>query len=253
VSTADTWNPDQYERFERERSQPFWDLLALVEPVEGGCVVDLGCGTGALTAELHRHVGAATTVGLDTSSSMLERAPVGAGDGLTFALGDIRSFDGAYDVVFSNAALQWVDDHPPLFARLAGALRPGGQLAVQMPANHDHPSHVIAAEVAEELGGVGRRFPVLAPETYAALLFDLGLVERHVRMQVYGHELASTGDVVEWVKGTLLTDYRRQFDDERYATFEDEYRRRLLGVLGERRPYLFAFKRILLHARRARP
>jgi trans-aconitate 2-methyltransferase len=248
---ADTWEPDQYERFERERAQPFWDLLALVEAVPGGRAVDLGCGTGALTAELHRRVGASSTVGVDSSAAMLDRAP--EVDGLRFELGDIRTFDGAYDLVFSNAALQWVDDHPPLFARLAGALRPGGQLAVQMPANHDHPSHVIAAELAEELGGVGRRFPVLAPEVYAGLLFELGLVDRHVRLQVYGHELANTAEVVEWVKGTLLTDYRRQFDDGRYAEFEDEYRRRLLTALGDRRPYLFAFKRILLYGRRARP
>jgi trans-aconitate 2-methyltransferase len=253
-AVSDTWDPGQYERFERERSQPFYDLLALVEPVPGGRVVDLGCGTGQLTAELHRHTGAATTLGIDSSAAMLDRTTVvvESAIGPTFELGDITSFDAVdeYDVVFANASLQWVDDHPALLGRLVRALRSGGQIAVQVPANHDTASHVVAADLAEEMGVVGRRFPVLAPEIYAELLFDLGMVDRHVRLQVYGHELAGPEEVVEWVKGTLLTDYRRKLGDRRYDEFEAEYRRRLLPLLGDRRPYLFAFKRILFHARR---
>jgi trans-aconitate 2-methyltransferase len=70
----DAWNPQQYERFKDERSQPFYDLLALVQPAAGGCAVDLGCGTGELTAVLHRHVQARETVGIDHSANMLEKS-----------------------------------------------------------------------------------------------------------------------------------------------------------------------------------
>src|SRR4051794_32552538 len=212
----DTWNPAQYEQFERERSAPFFDLLDLVEPCPGGRVVDLGCGTGELTRALHERTGASTTLGIDSSRAMLERSTPHAGAGLTFELGDIAEWAAAerFDVVFTNAALHWVDDHPGLFTRLSSALAPGGQLAVQVPANHDHPSHLVAERVAmeepfhEALYGYVRRTPVLAPERYAELLHALGYAPQHVRLQVYLHVLPEPEAVVDWVKGTLLTDYR---------------------------------------------
>src|SRR5215216_1457409 len=170
MGRVDTWSPGQYQRFAAERAAPFHDLLALVRPVPGGRVVDLGCGSGELTAQLHRQVGAAETLGLDSSPAMLEGAAGVAGDGLRFAEGDIGEFrEGGWDVVFSNAALHWLPDHAVLFGRLAGLLHPGGQLAVQMPANHDHPSHVVAAEVAGDepfrtaLDGYRRVSPVQPP------------------------------------------------------------------------------------------
>lgn len=250
----DTWSPDQYLRFADERRRPFDDLLALVEPVAGGRAVDLGCGTGELTAELHRHVGAASTVGVDSSPAMLERAATHAGGGLTFALGDLAAWTGgtAADVVFANASLQWVPDHPALLAALTHHVAPGGQLAFQVPANHDHPAHTVAAELGTELGlgAVGPAASVLPPETYAELLHDLGYVEHHVRLQVYGFELPTSADVVEWTKGTLLTGYRARLDPPAYAAFEAEYRARLVARLGDRRPYFYAFKRILAWARR---
>jgi trans-aconitate 2-methyltransferase len=104
-SGATQWDPDQYERFKAERTRPFWDLLALVQPVPGGRVVDLGCGTGELTKELHRVLEASETVGVDNSSAMLERANAFAGEGVRFEQGDIATWEPTpYDVVFSNAA-----------------------------------------------------------------------------------------------------------------------------------------------------
>src|SRR4051794_25528961 len=172
---TDTWDPGQYEQFERERSAPFFDLLDLVEPCPGGRVVDLGCGTGALTRALHERTGARSTVGIDSSRQMLERSAEHAGGGLTFELGDIAEWTPRepVDLIFSNAALHWVDEHDALLKRLTSALAPGGQLAVQVPANHDQPSHLVAEQVAgeepfrEALGGHLRRSPVLAPERYA--------------------------------------------------------------------------------------
>ena len=139
---TEVWNPDQYERFRRERQQPFFDLLALVRPVSSPRVIDLGCGTGELTSELHRRLGARETIGVDSSAAMLERAAAHAGDGLRFERGDIAEFVAAdgFAVIFSNAALHWLPDHQALIGRLTRALRPGGQLAVQVPANHDHAS-----------------------------------------------------------------------------------------------------------------
>lgn len=254
----DTWNPAQYERFAAERRQPFDDLLALIEPTPNPRVVDLGCGTGELTAHLHATLGARETLGLERSSSMLERSAGHTRPGLRFAQADIAEFAprGEWDVVFSNAALHWLPDHPALFQRLYDALAPGGQLAVQVPDNFDHPSHVIAGEVAAEepfAAALREPFPraaVLRPEAYAELLFDLGFARQIVRLQVYGHALGSRDEVVEWVRGSLLTSYQSALPPELFAQFLERYRARLLPVLRDTRPFFYPFKRILLWARR---
>ncbi len=251
------WNPDQYERFRDERSQPFFDLLELVTPIPGGRAIDLGCGTGALTRVLHERTGAAETLGIDSSPAMLERAAEFAGGGLTFALADIGTFTSVrpFDLVFSNAALQWLPDHPGLLRRLVRLVAPGGQLAFQVPANADHPSHLLAHAVAREepfataLGGYVREWPVLAPEVYAAELDALGFDRVRVRLEVYLHRLASSEEVVEWVRGTLLTDYERRLTKELWSAYLQRYRERLLAIIGAEAPYLYTFKRILVAAR----
>jgi trans-aconitate 2-methyltransferase len=219
--------------------------------------VDLGCGTGALTRVLHERTGARSTVGLDSSPAMLERSREHAGGGLAFELGDIGAWapDSPVDVIFSNAALHWVDDHDELFARLTRALAPGGQLAVQLPANHDHASHRVAERVAAEepfrsaLGGYVRHTPVLAPERYAQLLHRLGFGSQHVRLQVYLHVLPEPAAVFEWVKGTLLTDYQRRLPEGVWDDFTARYRELLAAELPDQRPFPFSFKRILLRGR----
>jgi trans-aconitate 2-methyltransferase len=253
MAATDSWDPTQYRRFEAERDQPFHDLLALVDAVPGGAVVDLGCGDGRLTALAHRSLGAASTLGVDSSPAMLAAAP--PGDGLSFELGDIGTWaaPAAYDVVLSNAALHWVSDHRAVLGRWRAALRPGGQLAVQVPANFDHPSHALVGEVAESLGLTIEPDPVainvLRPEEYAVVLDHLGAVEQHVRLQVFVHHLPSSGDVVEWVKGTTLTRVKRATDAEGYERFLSAYRARLLEVIGDRAPYTYPFKRILFRGR----
>ncbi len=255
----DSWNPDQYEKFAAERSRPFFDLLELVQPVPGGQVIDLGCGTGELTARLHAHTRAGATLGIDSSEAMLAKARTLAGDGLRFDLRDIGRFEAQadFDVIFSNAALHWVPDHPRLLRRMAAGLRPGGQLAVQVPANHDHPSHVLAAELALESPFVEyvRETPeasaqsVRAPERYAELLDEIGFLDQHVRLQVYGHRLASTSAVAEWTKGTTLLRYQPALPPDLYDSFVERYRTKLIETLGDHAPYFYTFKRILFWAR----
>jgi trans-aconitate 2-methyltransferase len=261
VTPIDGWNPDQYERFRSERQQPFDDLLALCHPVPGGQAVDLGCGTGDLTTILHRELEPARTTGVDSSEAMLARATSAhkSVEGLSFVQGDITTWLGeGLDLVFANASLQWVDDHLNLLARMRTALGEGGQLAFQVPANYRHPSHLIAHQVANEAPFIDEldgdvpedrgRF-VLSPELYADLLYELGAKDQIVRMEVYGHELDSTDEVVEWVMGTLLTPYRTRLSPDMFEAFVDRYRERLLEELGEREPYFYGFRRILCWAR----
>ena len=244
------WSPEQYARFAAERKQPFFDLVSLVERRPRMRIVDLGCGTGELTRELHETFTAEETVGIDNSETMLLKSGSFEGEMLRFEKGNIEAFvtDRPYDLVFSNAALHWVPDHEQLLVRLTNFLSINGQIAVQMPANDSHPSHRVAAEVARELGVEERPDHVFPVERYAELLYRLGYERQHVRLQVYGHRLPGTDDVVEWVRGALLTHYESLLPEDRYAEFLSEYRERLHAELGDERPYFYTYKRVLMWA-----
>src|SRR5213593_4507156 len=113
----DPWSPDQYAKFLSEREQPFIDLVALIHPATQMRVVDLGCGTGRLTRRLHTHLQAAQTLGLDRSARMLAAAEEATADGLRFQKRDIAAFPDTgeqFDLIVSNAALHWIDDHDRL-------------------------------------------------------------------------------------------------------------------------------------------
>ena len=249
---ADSWSPNVYERFAAEREQPFWDLLALVEPTGGGAVIDLGCGSGELTRSLHERSGATKTVGVDSSARMLESAA--PGDGVDYVHADIREYEPAepLDVVFSNAALQWLPGHRELFARIRSWLAPGGQLAVQMPDNMDAITHRTAAEVGRDprfapyLEGEDRRGAILGGEEYAVLLHELGFARQVVLRRIYAHLLPGCDDVVEWFRGSLLTEYERLLPAEVFDEFLAAYRATLLPRLDDRRPYLLPFPRLLI-------
>lgn len=250
------WDPTQYNRFKDQRSQPFFDLLGLVQSREQESVIDLGCGTGELTRRLADSLGARAVLGIDSAPSMLAQASAFARPGLEFRCGAIEDFvpDRPPSLVFSNAALQWVNSHERLLPRILGWVAPGGEIAIQMPFNYDHPSHRLAQETAHAL--FPAKFsshpdrPVLGLERYAELLFAAGFRQQQARIQVYGHSMNSGQDVVEWTKGTLLTAYQSQLSAEEFAQFLGEYRACLLAVIGEG-PYFYAFKRMLLWGRRA--
>lgn len=260
----DGWQPDQYAKFEAERAKPFYDLLAGVAALPTGArVVDLGCGTGDLTAVLHRKLGPAETLGVELSAAMLAKTASLVSDpanrGLRFVSGDLATFtdSAGFDLVFANAAIQWAGDHPRLLARFRDLLRPRGQLAIQVPANQDYPTHVLADRMLAEpkwktkMPGAGDTPPsVLKPEAYASTLFRLGYRNPRVRLEVYAHVLESREAVVEWVKGTLLTFVKSRLSDADYSEFLDEFRTRLFRELPDERPFLYPFKRILFWADR---
>jgi len=191
---------------------------------------------------------------------MLEKAAAVAIPGLTFAHGNMDHWaaQNEFDIVFSNAALQWSEiDHKVLFQRLRRALKDKGQLAVQMPFNHDYATHKIAHEMSVEdswrrlLKGdiYDKAKTMLTVEEYATLLFKLGFRQQKVVLRLYGHILDRRDDLVEWVKGTLLTHFKRHLTTAEYSMFLEEYQSRLFAALPDERPFFYPFKRILLWAR----
>lgn len=262
MAATDSWDPSQYERFQAERARPFWDLVELVHRGAIERAVDLGCGPGTMTVAVAERLGIGHMTGIDNSPAMLERAAQHGRVEVEFCYGDIARWTSVadHDLVLANAALHWVADHAAVLERWVAALAPEGQLAIQVPANVDHPSHLAGSFVATQepfassFDGEPPPDPVaanvLAPEQYAALLHGLGLVEPHVRLQVYPHMLTSSAEVVEWTRGSSLTRFFRRLPEHLHEPFVDAYREELLGRIGRHEPYLYTFKRILMWGRR---
>lgn len=255
------WNPDRYLSFREQRFLPFDDLIAGIRPDSIKHIADLGCGTGDLTVRLAERFPGSRVLGIDKAASMLERAQTHSP--VTFVLGSIEEFaagahpalgdHAGWDLVFSHAALHWVEDHPALFGALWERLRPGGQLAVQMPANHDHPAQRAVAELAQEepyrsaLEGFVRRSPVLPARDYASLLFELGAQHIGAYEKIYPHVLDDAAAVVEWTRGTFLLPYLTRLDESLGERFLGDYAARVKTLMPGA-PVFYGFKRVLLHA-----
>lgn len=245
------WNPSQYNRFQNQRSKPFWDLCKLVDFSYVYRMLDVGCGTGELTAAVREQEQVLFAMGIDTSEKMLAAARAYASEKMVFEKHAVETFQPKqlFDAVISNAALQWVPGHRELFPRMLDWLNPNGQLAVQMPCNFDHPSHLLAENLAKEFGLNVRKHPVFPIEEYAKIMDSAGAKDVRVFMNVYLHPMESGADVVEWTKGTLLTHYQKQLSSEKYAEFLGRYTTDLVNLLGAG-PYLYTFKRMFIFARK---
>ncbi|HEX8774950.1 MAG TPA: methyltransferase domain-containing protein [Pyrinomonadaceae bacterium] len=252
------WNPDRYQQFRTERFQPFDDLIRLVKRRDRMRVIDLGCGTGELTSRLADELPASHVTGIDSSQEMLARAVVYERAGLSFEPGTIESVKGEWDLVFSHAAIHWVEDHAALVPRLFGLVRAGGQLAVQIPSNHGHATHTLISEIAGEepfrhaLDGWARHSPVLPIEAYAELLYAEGAEEIFVFEKVYPHVLESADALADWTSGTALVPYFDRLPQALHEPFMLRYRERL-RALWPNRPVFYGFKRTLFAATRPGP
>jgi trans-aconitate 2-methyltransferase len=178
-----------------------------------------------------------------------------------FEAGDIATWhpDAPPDLIYANAALQWVGDHARLIPRLFAALAPGGVLAIQMPDNRDEPTHRLMREVAEEapwaahIGPVAAlRTAVLRPDAYYDLLAPTAAAVDLWRT-AYQHPMASAEAIVEWVRGTGLRPFVDPLPAPERASFLAAYTRRIDAAYpphadGRR---LLAFPRLFVVARRA--
>lgn len=248
-----SWNPEQYHKFKSERLAPFNDLLHLIKVRSGLSVLDLGCGTGELALALAEQLPDSLVTGVDSSPQMLEKAKERACDRVNFRIGNVESLTGEWDLLFSHAVLHWVDNHERLIPMLWQRIRPGGQLAVQIPSNHRHPSHTCIMTAAQEepfrsaLGGWVRHSPVLEIDQYAQLLHGCGSADFTVMEKVYPTYLPDAAAIAEWTKGTTLVPYFERLPLELHEPFLARYRELLRESLPAG-PILFTFRRILFAA-----
>jgi trans-aconitate 2-methyltransferase len=246
------WNPEAYERYRGFRLRPALDLLAQVPALPPGAVVDLGCGTGAVGPALRQRFPDRALVGVDSSSSMLEQA-AGTGCYDTLLPADIADWSPAVPpaLIFSNAALQWLDDHDALFPRLAAGLAAGGVLAVQMPHQSAAPSHGLLHQLAARLWP-GRfppepRRPVAEPTAYWRLLSPFGRVEIWQTEYLQGLPPASVGHPVRhFTESTAMRPYLQPLAKDEADAFTAAYDRALSAAypLLPDGGVLFPFRRL---------
>lgn len=255
------WDPEQYLAYDDLRLRPGLDLLARVPVRDPARVVDLGCGPGNLTMALADRWPSAEIAGIDSSEEMLARADTEDPDRrVSWMLGDLTTWTAAHrvDVVFSNAALHWADDHPRVLHHWLAQLSPGGVLAVQMPDNFDEPSHTSVAEVVDSGSWAARLrpklldHPVLPAHRYHRLLRPVTATV-DVWETTYWQALTGQDPVLEWVRGALLAPLLAELMEGERAEFLTQVGARLRAAYpaDESGITLLPFRRLFIVAQRA--
>ncbi|WP_254510869.1 trans-aconitate 2-methyltransferase [Anatilimnocola floriformis] len=232
-----TWSPTQYGKFEAERNRPIRDLLAQLPVANVARIADLGCGPGNSTELLIEQFPNATVIGMDNSSDMLtaarQRLP-----GIRFEASDIAAWQdaGPFDLLFANAALQWVPSHETLLPFLFQKLATAGTLAVQIPDNLDEPAHRLMREVAAAgpwaekwRAATQDREARHSAEWYYQMLSGLG-ARVDVWRTIYHHPLpGGVAAIAEWFKGSGLRPFLQPLDETEKAEFLTRY----IAALGQ--------------------
>ena len=256
MTRKDIWDAQTYLQFEDERLRPALDLIARIPHAAPKLVVDLGCGAGNALPVLAARFPGARVMGVDGSAAMLAKA--GAA-GFATEQADISTWapEAPAAVIFSNAALQWLDGHETLFPRLLECLAPGGVLAVQMPSMHAAPLRAEQDRIAREgpwakvLARVKSAPAILTPDDYYALLAPR-VAALELWVTEYIHVLRGEDPVVRWAMGTSLRPFLDALGTEGSKGFLEAYAEAMRAAYppGPDGAVLLPFRRLFLLARR---
>ena len=252
------WDTALYLKFEAERTLPARDLLARI-PGSPRRIVDLGCGPGTSTRLLSERFPDADILALDNSEPMLAEARRRLPH-IRFEHADIMNWRPAEppDLIFANAALQWLPDHEALFPRLMTQLADNGSLAVQMPDNRQEPSHALMRLIAADGPWADRLVPIAKTRAVIATHLDYYSwlkplsATLDIWQTTYVHPMASVGAVVDWFRGSALRPFLNPLDICERETFIDIYMRELAAAyhVEDGGGLLFLYPRLFIHARK---
>lgn len=252
------WDPKVYLQFKEIRFKPFFDLMHLVAAKDLQNSIDIGCGTGEQTAMLSKTFETATFLGIDSSAEMLAESKQFESERLSFKLNTIEEFsesESNWDLIFSNAALQWSDNHSDLFPRLISKLNTGGQLAVQMPFQKENILNQLLFEMVSEepfvdlLDGFHRNSPLLKIDEYAKIMFDNGLKDLNIFLKVYPIIATSETNLYDFIAGSSLIPYMERLDTSEQGLFKRKFTERIKKHFVTF-PAIYPFKRIVMHGRK---
>ncbi len=246
------WDPGTYLSFEAERTRPAVELLARVPNASPAHVADLGCGPGNSTALLAERWPNAYVEGIDSSPDMLAEAAKSAVRA-QWVKANIAAWTPKddTDVIFANAAFQWLPDHDRLLPRLMSFIGKGGTLAFQVPRNFDDPCHTFIHSVAQEgpwaakLRHVRDWWNVFAPEDYFAIL-EPHAAHIDIWETRYVQVLEGDDAVYRWMSGTGLRPFAAALEGAEREAFLAEYKSRV-GQAYPRRASgktLYPFRRL---------
>lgn len=226
---ADSWDSSLYD----DRHSFVWragaSLVDMLRPEPGERILDLGCGTGHLTAKIAES--GATVIGLDSSISMIAQARQNF-PALKFVLSDARSFQfpGPFDAVFSNSALHWIHDAEAVLRSVAAALRPGGRLVLEMGAKGNIATIRRATEDVLREAGRTPRSPWFFPSAgeYATLLekcgFEVQMVQTFERWPRLEHPERGLREWLEMFAGAYFEGVTAAERESLERTIEDRLR-----------------------------
>ncbi|MDQ0595184.1 trans-aconitate 2-methyltransferase [Chryseobacterium ginsenosidimutans] len=252
------WNPEIYNQFKNIRFKPFFDLSDLISDAKEMKAIDLGCGTGEQTAILAEKFSEATFIGIDSSAEMLEKSKTLENERLNFRQAtteEILENDEKWDLIFSNAALQWSDNHQYLFPKLISKLKSNGQLAVQMPYQPGNILNQILFSLATEepfktqLNSWNRPSAVLTIDEYAQILFENNIEDLNLSQKVYPIIAEDHETLFNFISGSALIPYLERLDKEQQNIFTKEFKHRIAKNFPKL-PAIYSFKRILMYGRK---
>ena len=251
------WDSRQYLKFEKERTQPAIDLASRVAVQDPKKIVDIGCGPGNSTQVLAQKYPNARIIGADNSQDMIEAARK-EHPGMEFVLcdagRDLSALGGGFDIVFSNACIQWVPDHETLIPGMMALLKKGGVLAVQILQNFQEPIHLIVNKTVtsgkwKEYIRFPRIFHTLTPDRYFDLLSEL-TADFSIWEVVYYHTMRAHQDILEWYRGTGLRPFLNVLPDNKKKAFEQDILTELIKAYPVQKGggVLFKFPRLFFTA-----
>lgn len=252
------WNPEVYNQFKNIRYQPFFDLMNLISPENLKKAIDIGCGTGEQTHILSEKFSDVEFLGIDSSAEMLQKSLEFKNENLSFkqkTVEELYDSEEKWNLIFSNAALQWSDDHPKLFSKLLSLLSENGQFAVQMPVQAENVLNQILFQLASEkpfktqLQHWNRISPVLSLDDYAKIMFDHGLKNLQIFVKVYPIIAENSEKLYQFISGSALIPYLEKLDETGKEEFISEFKKRIDDKF-ERFPAIYSFKRMLLYGRK---
>lgn len=253
------WNPEVYNTFKDIRYKPFYDLADLIKPVKNKKAIDLGCGTGEQTAILADKFKEVHFLGVDSSAEMLEKSKALETENLHFRRASTEEMiENAekWDLIFSNAALQWSNNHEVLFPKLINLLNSKGQFAVQMPVQPENKLNKILIKLVNEepfktyLKGFKRDSPVLSIDEYAQILFDSGLEDIQIMQKVYPIIANDHDTLYNFISGSALIPYMEKLEGGQKELFIKTYKERIAESFPKL-PAIYSFKRLLLYGTKA--